>query len=307
VNLTLAEKLALIYTSAGSQRAVAALVGISHQKVGRILRTGYEGGFLPTSRALSDPGLIAAVNQGLAIHSDIARSQARVHGLPFTSALPVFYERKPITVTDPVQVGTYVDKETGEIKPKIKYVPRLDSKGRIVTYPGDRVAALHTHWLSNRVRNSWFAFIQAAGKFYNASIGSVVNLVTYTKRADKENIGFRDDGKTRDKDSITNKIQQNVVQGMIFTKYTAFERGLPISGILADMYGKLNQKHSPAVGDPGTALATQILLQVDTRKNANDESRDSEFRNRHPRPPKPSSRAAKRGKARGNQSRNKRR
>ena len=40
-SLTLADKLALIYTGAGSQRNVAALTGLSHQKVGRILKGEY--------------------------------------------------------------------------------------------------------------------------------------------------------------------------------------------------------------------------------------------------------------------------
>lgn len=254
MKLTLAEKLALIYTSAGSQRSVAALVGISHQKVGRILRTGYEGGFKPTSRALSDPGLIEAINQGLSIHSSMARSQARAHGLPFASGLPVFYERKPL------RDGT----------------------------PGDRVAALHTHWLSNRLRNAWMMAIHSTGKFAAASIGSMVNLVVYSKRADVAARGrFRTDQQLRDKASITAKIHQNVVQGMIFTKYTAMDARLPIDAILADMYGKLNQKHSPAVGDPGTALATSILLQVDTRTQTDGKDKDSAYRDKHPRPAKP--------------------
>lgn len=307
MKLTLAEKLALIYTSAGSQRGVAALCGISHQKVGRILRTGYEGGFSPTSRALTDPGLIAAVNQGFAIHSDIARGQARAHGLPFDGSLPVFYERKPLTVTDPVKTGrTYVDPETGEIKPEIKYKPRLDKNGQPITYPGDRVAALNTHWLSNRVRENWLAFIHQAGKFYNASIGSIVNLVVYSKRADAANIGPRDKGKRYDKQSIKSRIsdakelRQTVIQGLIYTKYTPFDRRFPIDAALADMYSKLNQKHSPAVGDPGTALASSILLQVDTRKDQNDQSKDAAFRLKHPRPAKPR-------KARRNQGGNKRR
>lgn len=267
MKLTLAEKLALIYTSAGSQRGVAALCGISHQKVGRILRTGYVGGFAPTSRALTDPGLIAAINQGFAIHSDIARGQARAHGLPFVSKLPIYYERKPL--------------RDGSL--------------------GDRVAALHTHWITDRVRVGWLSAMHASSKFIAASIGSIVNLVVYSKRADIAQAGKpRDPQKLRDKETIKAKIQQNIIQGMIYTKYTPMDVRFPLDAVLSDMYSKLNQKHSPAVGDPGTALASSILLQVDTRKDSNGQSKDAAFRLKYPRPAKPR-------KARRNQKRNKRR
>lgn len=260
MKLSLADKVALIYTLAGSQRGVASLIGISHQKVGRILRTGYEGGYRPESRALSDPGLIVAVNQAFSIHSQVARQQARAHDLPFNAAVPVFYERKPLPD------GT----------------------------PGDRAAAIHTHWLSDRLRDAWIASMQKSGKFYAASLSSVVDLVVYSKRAsERQRAPYMDEnGQT----SIDKRIEQQTVRGLIYTKYTPMDARLPTYGVLADLNSKLMQKHSPAVGAAGTALATSVLLQVDTRKDTHGVPKDSRFRAAHSRPAKP--RKARRNKRR---------
>ena len=108
-SLTLADRLALIYTSAGSQRNVSALVGISHQKVGRILK----GEYAPDSKVLRDLGLRAAVDVAFRIHTDVARAQARRDGLPFDGNLPVFYAKLPFKVTRKVEK---IDPKTGEVK-----------------------------------------------------------------------------------------------------------------------------------------------------------------------------------------------
>lgn len=249
MNLSLRDKISLIYTLAGSQRAVASLVGVSHQKIGRILHDPEMGGYAPKSRALTDPGLIAAVNQAFDIHRQVCKSQARAHGLPYSSSVPIFYERKPL------RDGTL----------------------------GDRVAALHTHWVSDELKAAFLAIMQRSGKFAAASLGSVVDLVVYSKRADKmQGRRYRDTKRINDKASIENKIQQNIVQGPIFTKYTPLDPRLPLDAILSDIFSKLNQKHSPAVTGPGSMLATTILMQVDTRKDKDGQSKDHAWRSKHP-------------------------
>lgn len=294
MSLSLRDKIALIYTSAGSQRGVASLVGISHQKVGRILMDAYA----PKSRALSDPGLIKAIDLAFSIHKDITRSQARAHGLPYDGRVPVFIQRMPLA--------------SGVL--------------------GDRVAALHTHWLSNQLRDAWIVAMQQSGKFANASVSSIVNLVVYSKRAENS-IGnkYRDENDLHNKYSIENKIikdmrerglkvpafnlemdraknpnfekerrnitnwlsghsiAQQVVQGPIYTKYTAMDPRFAPQKILRDINDKLQLKHAPAVGAPGTAMATSVLLQVDTRHG-----KDKDFRSAHPWPAKP--RKARRNK-----------
>lgn len=254
--ITLRDKLALIYTSAGSQRSVAAFVGISHQKVGRILAQSY----VPNSRTLKDPGLNAAIDAAFSIHKQVTREQARIHKLPYSDTTPVFYKRMPF------KDGT----------------------------PGDRVAALHTHHLSNEQRNRWIEAMHASNRFAALSVQSIVNLVVYNKRAD-DRVKRRDSRMREDRQSIQRKISESVIQGPMFTKYTPMDRAFPIDIIIDDVNEKLETRHDPCIGDPGTALATAMLLQVDSRHG-----KDAQFRGAHPRPAK--RRKAKK-RAQGNQPR----
>ena len=269
--LTLADRLALIYTSAGSQRNVAALTGLSHQKVGRILK----GQYAPDSPVLRDPGLIAAVDVALSIHTDVARAQARRDGLPFDSALPVFYARLPFKVTRPVEK---IDPVTGEVK--IEREPVIDpATGKQKIVPGDRIAAQNTHWLSNDLRSSWIAKTVATKVFYAASVGSFVNLKKYNKQADaraRENARrgtprterqekYREQLKAREARQIAGQIDS----APIFTRYVNVGAdGFSPRAALNQIEDQLRQKHQPASGpdEPGTLYAQQVLLQLDTRR-----------------------------------------
>lgn len=253
--LSLADKLALIYTGAESQRNVAALVGISHQKVGRILK----GEYAPDSKALRDPGLIAAIDSAFRIHTDVARAQARRDGLPFDPALPVFYSRLPMKVSKMVD---QVDRKTGEVV-RVK-VPVIDPRtGRQQVAPGDRVAAQNTHWLSDALRNAWIAGKAKTGKFYAASVGSIVDIRIYKKRADANQRGPRTERQKENRRQIIEKMNAGAVNVPMFTKYT--DLSFPASMIARDIDGKLRTKHEPATGGPGTLLANQVLFQIDTR------------------------------------------
>lgn len=253
--LSLADKLALIYTGAESQRNVAALVGISHQKVGRILK----GEYASDSKALRDPGLIAAIDSAFRIHTDVARAQARRDGLPFDPALPVFYSRLPMKVSKMVD---QVDRKTGEVV-RVK-VPVIDPRtGRQQVAPGDRVAAQNTHWLSDALRNAWIAGKAKTGKFYAASVGSIVDIRIYKKRADANQRGPRTERQKENRRQIVEKLNAGAVNVPMFTKYT--DLSFPASMIARDIDGKLRTKHEPATGGPGTLLANQVLFQLDTR------------------------------------------
>lgn len=232
---SLAEKLALIYTSAGSQRNIAALTGLSHQKVGRIMK----GEYSPESRALQAPGLQDAINSAFAIHVQLSKEQARADKLPFNSDIPVFYET--LTHKD----GT----------------------------KGARVAAKNTHWLSNAQREQWIKSIQKTGKFYAATVRSTVDLKLYNRQSDKRH---REAGSPRrplkqalHKTELEIRAKLGEQKAPIFTAYTPLASEFPISAILADMSEKLTRKHEPATGEPGTRLADQIILQLDTRQVKN--------------------------------------
>jgi len=263
-NLSLADKLALIYTSAGSQRNVAALTGLSHQKVGRILK----GEYAPDSKILSDPGLRAAIDVALSIHTDIARAQARADGLPFSADLPVYYARLPFKVTKKVE---YIDRFTGEVKEK--RVPVIDpATGKQKVVKGDRIAAQNTHWLSNELRNAWIATTVKTKKFYAASVGSFVNLKKYNAKADAR---FRGKERTEKQQRWREQLKAREAaqkpgeldSAPIFTKYVAVgQDGFSPLTAVNNIQDQLRQKHEPATGEPGTFLAQQILLQLDTRR-----------------------------------------
>lgn len=255
-SLTLADKLALIYTGAGSQRNVAALTGLSHQKVGRILK----GEYAVDSKALRDPGLRAAIDVAFRIHTDVARAQARRDGLPFDAALPVFYSRLPMKVSKMIDT---VDPRTGEVV-RAK-VPVIDPRtGRQQVAPGDRVAAQNVHWLSDDLRNAWIAGKAKTKKFYAASVGSIVDIRIYKKRADAAQRGPRTERQRENRRQIAEKVNAGAINVPMFTRYTPLD--FPARMIERDIAEKLRTKHEPATGGPGTLLANQVLFQVDTRR-----------------------------------------
>jgi len=293
--LSVQEQIALIYTSAGSMRNTAALIGISHQKVGRILRAGEPGQLSPKSKSLNDPGLINAVHSAFQIHKEIAREQARIDKLPFNPDVPIFIQRLVYTPWDNVPTGYEIQKMTPrgpEWVTEYHRRPQRDASGKLVEIRGDRVLADHTHWISDKLRNRWLDTMRKTNAFLQVSIGSTVNLVLYS-RQDK----LLDTIKNGRVDhaihaaNILNKIEQNIVNTRIFTKYEPMAPSFRLSDLVNNIDEKLRARHQPATGTPGTRLGDQILLQVDSRKKSN-----ADFRAGHPIP-------AKRRKAAGNQKR----
>jgi hypothetical protein len=257
--LSIQDQVALIYTSQGSQRAVARLLGISHQKVGRILKTGQEGGYKPDAPSLRDAALRAQVELGFEQHRNIVRRQAQADRLPFNAAVPVFYRRLPRTVT-----VERIDPRTGEIV----RVPVIDpATGKPRTVPGDRVAAQNVHFLSDKLRADWIARTARTGKFAAASVGSMVNLAVYKKKGEaaQRGRGPRTDKAKASRRSIVQKLEAGQVLSPMYSKPIPLD--FPAARINREVDKVLREKHGPATGPelPGTQLADRILLQVDTR------------------------------------------
>lgn len=232
--LSLQEKLALIYTSAGSQRNIAALVGISHQKVGRILKAGQPelGGYPKNSRALEDPGLIAAVDAAFSIHKDVTKAQARRDKIPYDDRMPVFSRR----------------------------VPHSDGT------PGGRVAGEHTHWLSDDMRNRWITRAFKTRKYAAVSVQSTVSLYDYMQQATRRAKDSTTKEALMHKILLDMELRSGRKLKTVGTPYTPLQfpdYALPV--ILQDVDDKLRQRHAPAVGAPGTLYANRIMLQLDTR------------------------------------------
>lgn len=232
MSLSLRDKLALAMTSAGSQRNLAKLVGVSHQKIGRWLREGEEGGAkaIPADAA-------QAIEQAFAIHKDVTRAQAAADRMPYNDRVPVFINR-PV-----LRDGT----------------------------PGERVYIEQTQYLGTRLRQEVLAAAHQSRQFVAVSARSTVNLYSYIKAKPTESLASID-RKIKQDSLASGFMAREQTQGRgankaapLFTKYENFTPGVTESRrSVAGVEQKLKQKHEPHTGsrNPGTQLADQILLQT---------------------------------------------
>lgn len=274
--LSLQDQVALIYTSQGSQRAVARLLGLSHQKVGRILKAGQEGGYSLKAPTLKDPALREIVARGLRTHTDLARAQARRDGIPFNAEVPIYYRRLP----DYPKTRMKVDPDTGEVKldreGKPEREPVLDpATGRPVMMRSERIAAEHVHWVSDKLRDAWITRTQRTNAFAAVTVKSFVNLRAYMKQADeraRQNNARL--GKKRTKDQVRYRkylkglLDQAKSEGITDVIMPIYTRATPLefspSRVLKDVNDQIRQKHDPSTGPdfPETTRAASILLQT---------------------------------------------
>lgn len=260
--LSLRDKIALIYTSAGSQRNVALLTGLSHQKIGRILHHPEFGGYADTSRVWTDPATIAAIEVAFEIHTDLAQSQARDDGLPFDPRVPVFARRLPMHRTI-----RRTDKATGEIYFEKQYHP----DGSPVMVPGMRVVVDHAHWMPDELRRQVFNSVNRSRFYHNGSVGSWVDLKSYFKQGEqywkeqRKKGKYRNDKQRAHRENLKRKIQRGQSYGFIYTPMVPLQ--MPIDAVMFNLDGHINAKHAPAGNDPKSLIASQILLQTDIKKD----------------------------------------
>ena len=305
-SFTLAEKLALIYTSAGSQQKVAGQIGVSRSTVSRILHKAFDG--LSTSHYDENKALQRTVERAFQKHITISRDKAKAHEIPFRAELPIYLERLPLrnlAVLDksgkklfwgsPENVKRYisgkkvvfedVNKLTGEIRQRVYQIPKDQiGKTQVVKLLGDRVAALHMHWISEKLRDAWIKLQQKTGKYYAATIGSLVGLRPYNKQANE-----------RAKEALKKRKYRNVEQLKAQTKFAKVVKGSDTSAlqrvytnkfsmdpqqdpnhIIANIRDRLQHRHEPAAIVPGAKVADRVILQVDTikeRRNAQTKKR----------------------------------
>jgi hypothetical protein len=232
--LTAQDKLALAMTSAGSMRNLAAVIGVTHQKIGRWLREGQPGG---VKSIPSDAGTKSAINLVFQIHKDLARQQARADNLPFNAAAPVFMERKPL--------------RTGQ--------------------KGDRVFAEHTQFLRHELRNSVVYGAHQSKQFIHVSARSTIDLYQYARSqavieiakggspfSVKKLAGFIADAIEGKRKRLISEIQPHP----LFTQYTAIYPGSDGRNAVRELNYKLREKHEPATTEKGTVLADQLLFQL---------------------------------------------
>lgn len=260
--LTVADKLALIYTSAGSLRRVAAFTGLSRYRVTKLLMPPELGGYAANAPQRKDATIAALVDAAFSIHKDVCRQVCRAHNLPFTAKAPIYVERVQRTRIDPA---------TG------KRVLWFDDKGRPVL--GDRVAGLHTRWISDDLRERWIAEIQQTRFYYQISIRSEIDIAVYfdetEERLKRERVN-RTPEQWKHRAQFLKKIEDKQRVGYVFTIYRTLSPKFAPGMIAADILKQLRTKHQPAALN----LADQYLLQIDTRINESSRKRKTGIKRR---------------------------
>lgn len=249
MRLRLQDKLALALTSYGSMSALARDIGVSRSTVKRWLNEGRVNEDESSDRAGEPIGVrqipdyaAPLIDTVFAIHTDIAREQARIDKLPFNKAAPVFVERKQL--------------RTGQ--------------------KGDRAIAENTEFIRSDLRVETIKQAAKAGVYLQASVRSRVDLKRYFKERAIEKIKERG---WRMKPSelarsmldafITKEAREKnriVEKGEPFAMFTQYENISPMRGdhlqAALGVEDKLRRKHEPAATGNNTALADAYLFQL---------------------------------------------
>lgn len=290
--LSIADKLAIIYTGTGSQAQIAARLGVSRSTVGRILRAGSEGLDM-TSYVVRYGSLVADAYRE---HKATARAVAKAQGLPFNPELPIYSARMEskhlLDIYD--RRGRYIGRGN---QTSLKAHAKANAKdGPFTARPAltNRVEIPHAHWLADRLRNEWLILVHDTGFYASVVVESVVNLYQYlvdaAARASKRQLGPTDKAllyklaleRTRDADLESRGIDPdkwedhedseedggapNLKLQPMLTKTTPMDRRFPGEMVVRSLNRQLQEKHEPATGAKGTTLASRILLQIDSRE-----------------------------------------
>ena len=235
--LSLQDKLALALTSAGSQRKLAAALGVSHQKVGRWLRAGQPAiidpttGYVMRAKAPESVPIEAApiINAAFKLHISVTKDQAKADGLPFNPESPAFAFR-----------GIMKNGEKGE-----------------------RVIVENTEFIKPDLRQKIITDAGKSKKYLQVSVRSKVRLKDYARKAAEKEI---EGGRRFETDnSLSKKILQTLLKTNkvivadddilpIFTKYESLQGRNAANSVEK----KLSSKHEASA----ESLADEYLFQV---------------------------------------------
>lgn len=224
--------LALAMTSAGSQRHLAALVGVTHQRIGRWLREGLPGG----AKSIPD-AFIPAIEAAFALHADVSREQASADRLPFDPELPVFLSR-----------------------PR-----RLKRDKAGLAMIGERAIATQTQYMRADLRNRVVASQHKSRQYAYVSVVSTVDLYSYLKidRSDPIDSGelmIETPGMLVPYLDRERYLGPTNAAAPLATKKENLMPGTAIGLALRSLNSKLSQKHEPHAV-PGR-LADELIFKT---------------------------------------------
>ena len=288
------QKLALALTSAGSQRALARQLDVSHQQVGRWLREGEPlhidaSGNMPTNKngtlkvfGGAPDWIDSQLDWSFKQHLEIAQEQAFADGVPFNTMVPIYLERRYLSA----QTGVFYPARRHATKEALrKYGSKWKDEHQIqyvygfgyrVRQLGDRVISGPTEFIDAELRHLWLRGMVASNHFYKINIRSTVDLKNYFIKAAQDVLEERPQRRRKitvddlaenikeswiAKEALRNKIIDRIEP---FPFYTESESAYEISPrLVADnIEDYLQRKHSPATGFPGTHFADEYLLQL---------------------------------------------
>lgn len=243
---TLQEKLALMMTSAGSMRNLASLVGVSHQRIGRWLREGEEGGVrvIPEDAA-------PLIDAAFAIHTDIVRAQRKVDDIP-NIPTPIFEYKKS----------------------------RNDGR------PSDRVFATDARFIRSKLRQKIIKQATDSEKYFTATISSDISADSYFENKARQIIDAGRRGVSVKQLAKILKREFEARENVRFAKGARLNIWTPrepigkirqLDGSLKQIPGdyaasmieeKLKQKHEPNAGGAFGKLADTYVFQLAPQSTA---------------------------------------
>jgi len=241
-NFSHADKLALMLTSAGSQRKLSAYLGCTHQQIGRWLKGEQvnQATGLITNRPPT--GFAAAIDAAFPVYREQVRKGAAAQGLRYTPDAPVFAERLNLTM------------------------------GQLAGTPGLRVLIRHTDKMSPDLLDTVIKSQADTGRFFEVSVRSLVDLKEYFEEAEERNNGKRrgKHGEQQHKwrGALKAKLDAGVTHVPMWTKRSGLMTG-PNAGDTAirDVRKKLRESFEPATSSPGAKLADQVIFTLRTSTN----------------------------------------
>jgi DNA-binding transcriptional regulator YdaS (Cro superfamily) len=258
MSLSQQEKLALMMTSAGSQRNLASLLGVTHQTLGRWLKSDYidPAGRLIVERDASGrrAGVkeipreaSAAINAAFSFHKQVTREQAKIDRVPYDPNFPIFYER-----------------------PK----SRIDGK------PSLRFIAKQTQFIHPQLRRDVITSVALTNRVAAFTIRSDINLYTYTKAKSATptslDNAFTMQGDTDQKNRPTLRASylkrvDDKIKNPQFAPVSTLMGDLRTKRIINksinEVESKLRERHSPNALPNG--FANQFVFQLKENQNAN--------------------------------------
>jgi len=235
------QKLALVKTSGARNSVIASLIGASYQAVTSWLLKAKH------NQTYEIPKIYDSnINELFDYHKSIVKQQAQKDNIPYSEKAPVYMERGLLNKTD--EFGNRI--------------------------PGDRVIAINTEYLDKQTRDMFLSDIHKTKRTYQVTVRSTVSLYEYASNRAAIEL-HQTNRKDISKEKLTREILKNFYQddsivdqiiddhfiGSFFTKPEAM--GNPSAAyMLSKINAKLRQKHEPATGSKGTALADEIVFQV---------------------------------------------